>query len=213
LGGSADDADGQDAGGVGFGGDGGTDNRNGTEAGSDGGQELASASLFDRGRTNKGGGGGEQDDGKVTLLFDKPLRPLSLTAAEDTSGTAPAVDLSWDNDSQRVNNVFRSSVASPTFPTDFTKVGTVAAGTETFTDSPPDFQTTFIYRVTAESGGESDPSEPVSITTSSEGELIVTVTGSNSPVETRSDLTINVEVENIGDYRADETLDVDLRPQ
>jgi hypothetical protein len=207
--GGSGQAGGFDAQGSGFGGDG-SDGNSLTPA-EDGGQEIAIGSLFTRGTTQKGGG--NNGDGEVTLLFDKPLKPLALTATEDTSGANPAVDLSWDNDSQRLNNVFRSAVSSPAFPGDFTQVGTVSAGIESFTDSPPDFDTTFRYRVTAESGGESAPSDPVSITTSSEGELLVTITGSNSPVETRSNLRIDVEVENIGDYRADKTLDVDLEPQ
>jgi hypothetical protein len=129
-------------------------------------------------------------------------------------GPSVIVDFSNETNIERNNTIHRSALSSPSFPADFTEVGTAPTGVTTFTDSPPEFETTFTYRVTASvNGGRSDPSPPASITTSSEGQLSVSITGTNTPVETRSALTINVEVENTGDYRADKTLDVDLAPQ
>ena len=204
------DVSGEDGEGSGFGGDGGN-NSLGSTGGENGGQELGQGSLFDRGETTDGGGGG--GDGEIVLLYDTPLKPLSLTAGEDTSGVDPAVELSWTNDSERTNRVYRSDVDGPTFPDDFAEVETVAEGVTTYTDPPPDYETTYTYRVTAESVGESDPSDPVTITTSREGELVVTITNTNSPVTTGDTLDFDVDVENVGDYRADEDIDAVLEFQ
>lgn len=211
-GGDGNDANGQDAGGTGFGGKGA---RAGNEDAGDGGQELGSATLLPRGETTSGGGSGGEQNGEIVLLFDKPLKPLSLTTAEDTSNVDPTVNLSWTNDAQRTNRIYRSDVDSPAFKSDFVEVGSVGEGTTTFTDSPPDFETTFTYRVTAESVGESAPSTPATITTSGQGGLFVTITDTNSPVTTGETLEIDVEASDAdgSNYRAEEDINAVLELQ
>ena len=202
---------GDDAEGTGFGGDGGDPGSR--EPPENGGQELGSATLLPNGSTTSGGG--SNGDGEVVLGFDKPRKPQSLTTSEDLSTVGPTVDLSWSKPGiDRQNNIYRASGSSPTFPDDFTLVDSVTAGVTTYTDSPPEFESTFTYRVTAAvNGGESDPSDPATITTSRGGELVVTITNTNSPVTTGDTLDLDVEVENIGDYRADETIEAILEPQ
>jgi hypothetical protein len=209
--------DGEDAQGFGFGGTGG-DFPDGD--GQSGGAELGAASLLPNGsktdNNNRPPPVNVSTDGKIKLAFDVPFRPSLDSVTEDTTGVDPAVTLDFTNfdGRQRENEVFRSTASSASFPTDFTPVGTAPQGQTVFTDSPPDFDQNFTYRVTSSiNGGTSEPSNPLSITTSSEGQLIISITGTNTPVETRSGLTLNAEVENIGDYRANETLDVDLEPQ
>lgn len=215
LGGDGDD-NGRDAEGSGFGGTGGDSG----DAGQNGGAELGSAQLLNNGsktsESNSFSDVGEGENGEIVVAFDKPFPPTINSLSEDLSVVGPSVTVDFSNETsiERTNTIYRSAVSSPTFPDDFSEVGTTATGTTTFTDSPPDFETTYTYRVTASvNSGESEPSAPVTITTSSAGELLVTLTGTNSPVTTGDTLELNVDVENVGDYRADETIDADLKPQ
>jgi len=203
--------DAQDAEGSGFGGDGAPPDQ---EDGNPGGQELGAAQLLDNGSLNKGGGSGNNSNAEVVLRFDKPQAPNSLTATENLDTVGPTVELSWTNPgAERQNNVYRAPGSSATFPDDYTQVATVGPGVESYTDSPS-YDSTFSYVVTAELNGvESDTSPVTTITTASEGELVVTLTGTNSPVTTGDTLEFDVVIENIGDYRADENIDAVLEPQ
>lgn len=223
VGGAGGEENGTDAGGTGFGGDGGDDSGSFPSVpGQDGGAELGAAQLLSNGsktdNSARGFGGGLSNErhGELTLAFDKPFSPTITSLNEDLSVVGPSVTVDVSNETtiKRVNTIYRSAVSSPTFPNDFAEAGSVGKGETTVTDSPPDFETTYTYRATASvNGGESEPSAPVTITTSSAGELRVTITGTNSPVTVGDTLDLDVEVENIGDYRADKTLDADLEAQ
>lgn len=215
LGGDGD-YNGRDAEGSGFGGDGGNKGENGENGGS----ELGSAQLLDNGNHTNGGyvgdGDGQGENGEIVVAFDKPFPPTINSLSEDLNVVGPSVAVGFSSETgiERTKTIYRSDVSSPTFPDDFTEVGSVGEGVTAFTDSPPGFETTYTYRVTASvNGGESDPSDPETITTSSAGELVVTLTGTNSPVTVGDTLDLDVEVENVGDYRAEETIDADLEPQ
>lgn len=178
----------------------------------DGGQELGIAELGPNGATQTGGGS-TGEAGEITLVYGVQPAPDNVTATENLATVGPTVDLNWSNFNEALNHIYRSDISSPTFPDDYAEIGTAAAGEESFTDNPPDFETTYTYRVTAETTSESDPSDPVTITTSSAGELLVTITGTNSPVTTGDTLNIDVQIENIGDYRAEKDIDAVLEPQ
>lgn len=181
--------------------------------GGDGGQELGTATLLNSGTTTAGGG--SNTNGEIVINYDKPLPPTSVSLTEELNTLGPSLTVSWTGDGvDRKNTIYRSDAASPTYPDDFSAIGEAAAGKETFNDDPPQYEREYTYRVTASvNGGESDPSPPATITTSSPGELEVTITGTNSPANSGDTLEITVDVENVGDYRADEDIEAILDPQ
>jgi len=86
------------------------------------------------------------------------------------------VDLSWTDNSSNEDGfrVYRSTTSSPSFPSDYSEIGTTAAGVSTFTDSDPP-RGIFSYAVTAfNATGES---EEITQTLSTI-EQYITITGS-----------------------------------
>ena len=96
-------------------------------------------------------------------LYDEYLKPpFGPDAPTNLTATIQQADvaLSWtdqatDEDEYRV---YRTRVATPTFPSDYTQLATLPADTESYTDADAPEDATLTYAVTAANAdGESDP--------------------------------------------------------
>jgi len=100
----------------------------------------------------------------------------------------------------------------PTVPDDFSAIETVGGDATAATDGSVTADATYAYRVTAaiDGVGESEPTDPSTITLGSVGPFAVSIVATNSPLDSGDTLEVEVDVTNQGDFSGETEVVLEL---
>jgi hypothetical protein len=159
-----------------------------------------------------------QDAGQAASItaFYQVVRNLALAASNDPDIDEATVTVTWDDVAEAEDGfrIYRSDVASPSFPGDFSQLTETIPDVEAFDDDGAAFDESYEYRVAAfESGVEAEPRAAATVSVGSPGPFNIVITGTNSPVGVGEELEIDVEITNTGSLGGETEATVELTEQ
>lgn len=114
----------------------------------------------------------QSDSNQLQVTTDSIAAPTNLIVTRSTGSNA----LAWDDNATNEDSyyVYRSTVSSPSFPGDYTKISTLSADTTSYNDTAPGSSGTYHYAVTA--GQDTTESDPATTSISLEEDFVTDTT-------------------------------------